>query len=77
MLNWIHPQYDNKNQIENIISSMFRKDNAISMKTFALKLITVTGTMEFNTKLINIECIQHLWWFKSEGDKTDIRWLLV
>lgn len=56
---------------------MFRKDNAISMKTFALKLITVTGTMEFNTKLINIECIQHLWWFKSEGDKTDIRWLLV
>lgn len=39
---------------------MFRKDNAISMKTFALKLITVTGTMEFNTKLINIECIQHL-----------------
>lgn len=55
---------------------MFRKDNEIPTQSILLKLTTVTGIMEFNTKHINTECIQHLWWCKSKSDKTGIQWLL-
>lgn len=56
---------------------MFRKDNEIPTQSFVLKLTTVIDIMEFYTKFINIEYIQHLWRFKSESDKAGIQWLLA